>query len=319
MYLLKSKIVRDSAGPGRTQAIWKAYISNKYLLLLLYPGLIWYGLFHYAPIYGIQLAFKDFRALEGIMGSPWVGLKYFRYMFNSSPEMLQVFKNTVIISFYHILFGFPAPIMLALLLNEIRSAAFKRVAQTISYLPHFLSWVVMGGLLIMILSPSTGIVNHILQWFGIEPIYFLASEDYFRSTLVISAIWKEIGWSSIIYLAALASVDPHQYEAAVMDGANRWKQTIHVTLPAILPVISIMFILRIGSILDAGFDQILNLYNPAVLGVGDIIDTYVYRVGLTQLDYGLPTAVNLFKNVIAFALVLLTSYFIKKSGEEGLV
>ncbi|MBD2847515.1 sugar ABC transporter permease [Paenibacillus sp. IB182496] len=289
------------------------------MILLLLPGLIWYGVFFYAPLYGIQLAFKDFRIMDGITGSPWIGLDNFRTIFRASSDFSTILKNTVLISFYHILFGFPAPIILALLFNEIRFKVFKRITQTISYLPHFLSWVVLSGLLITILSPSSGIVNELIKALGFEPIYFLGDQRYFRFTLVISAIWKEVGWGTIIYLAALASVNPHLYEAAVVDGAGRWKQTWHITLPMIMPTIAIMFILRIGGILDAGFDQILNLYNPVVYEVADIIDTYIYRVGIGQLQYGITTAIGLFKNAIAITLVLGTNYIVKKLGQEGLI
>ena len=286
---------------------------------MLAPVLAWYGIFEYGPLYGIQLAFKDFAIMKGISGSPWVGWKHFHYLFTASPDFARIFRNTVVISFYHIVFGFPAPIILALLLNEVRLARFKRVVQSISYLPHFLSWVILSGLLTAILSPTTGAVNVALQWLGFDPIYFMADPRYFRFTLVASNIWKEVGWGSIIYLAALAGIDPSLYEAAVMDGASRWKQTLYITLPQMLPVISIMFILRIGSVMNAGFDQIINMYNPAVYSVADIIDTYVYRIGLGQLQYSLTTAVGVFKNVIAFLLVLLTNYLVKKSGQEGLI
>lgn len=298
--------------------IGRDYAKNKYLLLLLFPVLIWYGIFAYGPMYGVQLAFKDFYIKEGIWGSPWVGLKHFEYLFTASPQFPQIMKNTIIISFYQIIFGFPAPIILALLFNEIRASFFKKVAQTISYLPHFLSWIVLGGILVTLLSPSSGVVNHILGMFGFEPIYFLGSEKYFRFTLVISSIWKEVGWGTIIYLAALSSIDSQMYEAAVIDGANRWKQTIYITLPALMPVIAILLILRVGNVLDAGFDQIFNLYSPAVYGVADILDTYVYRIGLQEFQFSLTTAVGLFKNVVGLMLVLTANYFIKKMGQEGL-
>lgn len=256
--------------------------------------------------------------MDGIGGSPWVGLKHFHTMFFVSNQFGTILKNTIIISFMHLIFGFPAPIILALLFNELRIQWFKRITQSISYLPHFLSWIVLAGLLGTLLSPSTGIVNYIIGFFGIDPIYFLGDPDYFRFSLVASGIWKEIGWGTIIYLAALASVDPHLYEAAVVDGANRWKQTLHITLPSLLPVICIMLLLRIGNIMDAGFDQILNLYNPAVYEVADILDTYVYRVGIGQFQYGLTTAVGLFKNVVGFMMILFANYVIKKLGQEGL-
>ncbi|MDQ0897842.1 MULTISPECIES: sugar ABC transporter permease [unclassified Paenibacillus] len=303
---------------SRLAHTWREYKKNKYLFLLLAPVLIWYAVFHYAPMYGIQLAFKDFYIIKGIWGSPWVGFKHFQYLFMMSPDFWKIMRNTVVISFYHIVFGFPAPIILALLLNEVRISVFKRIAQTISYLPHFLSWVVIGGIMITLLSPSTGVVNYIIQQLGFEPIYFLGSESSFRFTMVVSAIWKEIGWGTIIYLAALAGVDSQLYEAAVLDGANRWKQTIHITIPSILPVITILLILRVGGVLDAGFDQILTLYSPAVYGVADVLDTYVYRVGLQNFQFSLTAAVGLFKNVVAVVLVLTTNYIIKKMGQEGI-
>ncbi|MDQ0878950.1 putative aldouronate transport system permease protein [Paenibacillus sp. V4I3] len=297
---------------------WRLYKKNKYLFLLLAPVLIWYAIFHYGPMYGIQLAFKDFYMMKGIWGSPWVGFKHFHYLFAMSPDFWKIMRNTVVISFYHIAFGFPAPIILALLLNEVRISVFKKIAQTISYLPHFLSWVVIGGIMITLLSPSTGVVNYIIEQLGFKPIYFLGNESYFRFTLVASGIWKEIGWGTIIYLAALAGVDLQLYEAAVLDGANRWKQTVHITIPSILPVITILLILRVGGVLDAGFDQILTLYSPAVYDKADVLDTYVYRVGLQNFQFSLTAAVGLFKNVIAVVLVLMTNYIVKKMGQEGI-
>ena len=224
---------------SKLRATWIDYKRHKYLFFMLFPVLIWYVIFAYGPMYGIQLAFKDFYIREGIWGSPWVGLKHFEYLFTASPHFWMIMRNTIVISLYHIVFGFPAPILLALLFNEIRSGWFKRIAQSISYLPHFLSWIVIGGILLTILSPSTGVVNYILGLLGLDPIYFLGTEKYFRFTLVVSAIWKEIGWGTIIYLASLASIDSQMYEAAVIDGANRWKQTIYITIPSMLPVISI--------------------------------------------------------------------------------
>lgn len=302
----------------RVKQTGRDYLKNRYLLLLLFPVLVWYGIFAYGPMYGVQLAFKDFYIKEGIWGSPWVGLKHFEYLFTASPQFPQIMKNTIIISFYQIIFGFPAPIILALLFNEIRVSLFKKVAQTLSYLPHFLSWIVLGGILMTLLSPSSGVVNHILGVFGFESIYFLGSEKYFRFTLVVSSLWKEVGWGTIIYLAALSSIDSQMYEAAVIDGASRWKQTLYITLPALMPVIAILLILRVGNVLDAGFDQIFNLYSPAVYGVADILDTYVYRIGLQEFQFSLTTAVGLFKNVVGLMLVMTSNYFIKKMGQEGL-
>ncbi|UQZ87536.1 putative multiple-sugar transport system permease YteP [Paenibacillus konkukensis] len=298
---------------------YQRYQKHKYFYLMLVPLVVYYLIFEYGPLYGVQIAFKDYMLRQGIWGSPWVGWKHFEYMFTLSPDFYKILGNTVIISLYHIIFGFPAPIILALLLNELRLEVFKQVSQTISYLPHFLSWIVLGGMLITILSPTTGAVNIVLGWFGIEPIYFLGDPHYFRFTLVVSAIWKEIGWGTIIYLAALAGIDPYLYEAAKIDGANRWKQTVHITLPSIMHVVAILFIFKTGSILSAGFDQIFNLYNPAVYSVADILDTYVYRVGLTQLQYSFTTAVGLFKNIVAFSMVMMTNFIVKKMGQEGIL
>lgn len=308
---------RPKLAPGAKR--WHAYRKHKYFYLMLVPLVVYYGVFEYGPLYGVQIAFKDYMLRQGIWNSPWVGWKHFYFMFTLSPDFYNILKNTVIISFYHIIFGFPAPIVLALLFNELRLEIFKRVSQTISYLPHFMSWVVLGGMLITILSPTTGAVNIVLGWFGIEPIYFLGDPNYFRFTLVVSSIWKEVGWGTIIYLAALASIDPHLYEAARIDGASRWKQTLHITLPSIMYVIAILFIFKTGSILSAGFDQIFNLYNPAVYSVADILDTYVYRVGLQQLQYSFTTAVGLFKNIVAFSMVMMTNYIVKKMGQEGIL
>ncbi|MNH98514.1 putative multiple-sugar transport system permease YteP [compost metagenome] len=313
------KLSIDRKKPSIWRETWKDYKRYKYMFFLLLPALIWYLVFHYAPLYGVQLAFKDFIISKGINGSPWVGFKHFEAMINGAQDFHLIIRNTIVLSLLHILFGFPAPIVLALLLNEVRIEIVKRFLQTLSYLPHFLSWIIVAGFLITVLSPSSGVVNIILGWFGIEPIYFVGNASYFRFTLIASAIWKEIGWGAIIYLAALASIDTQMYEAAVMDGASRFKQLIYITLPSILPVISIMFILRIGSVLDAGFDQVLNLYTPATYSVSDILDTYVYRIGIEQMQFSFATAVGLSKNVIAFTLVMFTNYLIKRSGQQGLV
>ncbi|MBB6732326.1 ABC transporter permease [Cohnella zeiphila] len=296
----------------------RQYKKHRILLLLLVPALVWYGLFYYAPLYGIQLAFKDYRIIDGIAGSPWVGLEHFRRMFSGTNDFPEILRNTVIISLYHLLFGFPAPIALALLFQEIRFKRFRRIVQSVSYLPHFLSWVVLAGLITVFLSPSRGVVNYALQGIGLDPIYFLGEKAYFRFTLIASDVWKEVGWGTVVYLAAIAGIDPHLYEAARVDGAGRWKMIVRITLPGILPVIVILFILRVGHVLDGGFDQVLNLYNPAVYEVGDIIDTYVYRVGINQMQYGFTTAVGLFKNAVGFALLVTVNWIVKRLGQEGL-
>ncbi len=290
---------------------------NKAFLLMLIPGLIYYIVFCYMPMYGLVISFKDFKILDGIAASPWVGFKYYE-MALSNPEFWRVFKNTLIISGLKLLICFPMPIIFALLLNEVRILRFKKTVQTVSYLPHFLSWVVLAGVAQSLLSPSTGPINSLLVSMGIKPIYFLADKEWFRPMLVILSLWKEVGWSSIIYLAALSSVDTELYEAATLDGAGRLKQTLHITLPSIANVIVIMFIFAVGGIVNDDFDQIFNLYNPAVYSVGDVLSTYVYRVGLEGMQYSYSTAIGLFKNVIAFVLILTTNYISGKFSDYGL-
>ncbi|MEF3302570.1 ABC transporter permease [Paenibacillus sp. GYB003] len=291
-------------------------LANRYLYLMLVPALLYYGIFHYYPMYGAIIAFKEYSFSKGILGSPWVGLKNFDYLFGLD-KFWDVFRNTIVISLYRLAFGFPLPIAVALLLNEVRVRAFKRTVQTVIYLPHFISWVILGGLLINLLSTDGGVVNKIIQAFGGEPVGFLSSEDHFRGTLVWSMIWKEFGWNTIIYMAALAGVNPQLYEAAVMDGANRWRQIRHITLPCIRGTIVVLLLLRIGSMMEAGFEQIFVLYHPAVYSVSDIIDTYVYRIGLTEGRFSLAAAVGLFKSVINFALLVVANKLARMMGEQG--
>ena len=313
----KADVLDKPSLSKRMAELWHSVKVNKALLFMLIPGLIYYFVFCYAPMYGITIAFKDFKILEGINASPWAGLKYFKMAF-AEPEFWRVFKNTLILSGLKLLINFPAPIIFALLINEVRCLKFKKTVQTISYLPHFLSWVVLTGVVTNILSPSTGVINSILVKFGMQPIYFVADKNWFRPVLVLSSLWKEVGWRSIIYLAALSSVNSELYEAAMLDGANRFKQTIHVTLPSITNVIVIMLIFAVGGIVNDDFDQIYNLYNPAVYSVGDVLGTYVYRVGLEGMQYSYSTAIGLFKNVIAFALILMTNYLSGKFSDYGL-
>jgi len=268
-------------------------------------------------MYGLIISFKDFRILDGMMASPWVGFKHFKTVFGSD-DFWVVFKNTLVISGLKLIFNFPAPIIFALLLNEVKNMQFKKTVQTISYMPHFLSWVVLAGIVVNFLSPSTGPINMILKVLGAKPIYFVADRKWFREVLVLSAIWKEVGWGTIIYLAALSNINLELYEAAVLDGANRFKQTIYVTLPSISPVIIIMFIFAVGAIVNDDFDQIFNLYNPAVYSVGDVLSTYIYRMGLENMQYSFSTAVGLFKNTISFTLIIITNYLSKRYSDYGL-
>jgi len=275
---------------------WDLYIA-------LIPGIAFLLLFKYTPMYGIIIAFKDFNIFDGMAASPWVGWKNFDHLF-SSDSFLHVFRNTLIISVYKIVFLFPLPIIIAILLNELRKMWFKRVVQTVIYLPHFLSWVIISGLFIDLLSTNGGIVNKMIVGLGGEPVRFFLDSDIFRTVLVSTAGWKETGWSTIVYLAALAGIDPGLYEAAKIDGASRWKQVIHITLPGMMPIILLMFILRLGYALEAGTEQILVMYNPSVYNVADVIGSYVYRVGLGEQNYSFSTAVGVFESVVAFVLII---------------
>ncbi len=281
------------------------------LHIMLLPGVILSVLFHYIPIGGIVIAFQKFVPSRGIFNSKWIGLDNFHYLFNL-PNFTSVLWNTVFIAVMKIIAGLIVPIVVALLLNEVISNSFKRTIQTIIYFPYFLSWVILGGILIDILSPSNGIVNQALGFFGIDPIFFLGNEKWFPFTLVLSNTWKEFGYSTIVYLAALTAIDLHLYEAAIVDGANRWKQTLHVTLPGIMPIVTLMAVLSLGNVLNAGFDQVFNLYSPMVYSTGDILDTMVYRIGLIDAQYGVATAVGLFKSVIALGLITLSNFLAGK-------
>ncbi|BBI32873.1 ABC transporter permease [Cohnella abietis] len=283
----------------------KRFTKEWPLHLLLIPGVLIAFVFSYVPMAGISIAFERFIPTRGIFNSPWVGWNNFKLMMDY-PGIDRIMLNTIYIAVMKIIGGLLVPITVAILLNEIRKEVFKRTVQTLVYLPHFLSWVLLGGILIDILSPSSGIINQFLGWFGIKPIFFLGSNSWFPYTLVISDVWKEFGFSTIVYLAALTSINPSLYEASEMDGAGRWKQTWHVTLPGMLPIIVLMATLSVGNILNAGFEQIFNLYGPAVYESGDILDTFVYRMGFEQVHYGLATAVGLLKSVVSLVLLSMS-------------
>ncbi|MBB6730806.1 ABC transporter permease [Cohnella zeiphila] len=270
--------------------------------LMILPGLAFVLIFSYGPMAGLVMAFQNYKPTKGILGSEWVGLDNYVTVFQY-PDTKQMIYNTVFIAVMKIVAGLVVPITAALLLNEVRRRGIKRSIQTMIYLPHFLSWVILGGILIEILSPSTGIVNSFLSSLGIEPIYFLGDNRWFPYVLVISDVWKEFGFATIVYLAALTGINPSLYEAAVVDGASRWKQTLHITLPGIRPIIVLLAVLSLGNILNAGFDQVFNLYSPQVYQSGDIIDTFVYRMGLANAQYSFATAIGLFKSAISFVLI----------------
>ncbi|MCP1308037.1 ABC transporter permease [Paenibacillus tyrfis] len=296
----------------------KRFIKQLDIQLMVLPALVFIFVFSYIPMYGVLTAFQDYSVFKGFLGSPWVGFKHFEAFFNS-PEYWKVIRNTIIISSLKIMIGFPAPIILALMLNEVKNMTFKRVIQTISYLPHFLSWVIVSGFVASLLSTDNGSLNLLLLGVNLidEPINFLSLPEYFWTILVTTGVWKEIGFSSIVYLAAIAGVDQHLYEAAAIDGAGRLKQIFLITLPSIMPVIVIFLILAIGNLLNAGFDDILLLgSNPALRDVADVIDTYVYRVGIQNSRFSYATAVGLLKAVISVGMLAGANYIARKSGNS---
>lgn len=292
-------------------------IYYKSFYIMLFSGIVYFIIFKYLPMWGVAIAFKDFYPFRGFSGSEWVGLKHFVKLFNS-PDFYNILRNTILISLYKLLMGFPAPIILALLLNELYNMTFKRIIQTIAYLPHFVSWVILGGIMTLILSPSSGVVNYVIEALGGKPIYFLASTEWFRSVLVASDIWKHAGWGTIIYLAAIAGINMEQYEAAIVDGANRFKQMWHITVPSIRSIIVVLLILRLGHIMDVGFAQIFILYNPAVYDVGDVLETFVYRCGIAHGNFSFATAVGLFKSVVGLILLVVADRVAKLVGESGI-
>ena len=294
-------------------ALWK----HRYLYLLILPGIAFYLLFDYAPLYGVTLAFKKFMYNKGISGSPWVGLANFQYILKDS-GFWNAFRNTIIISFGKLVIGFPAPIILALLLNELRREVVKRTFQSILYLPHFFSWVIVAGLVFNLLSSTSGAISRLIVQLGGEPLRVLGNPAAFRPLVYATAVWKGAGWGTIIYLAAIAGINPELYESAYIDGAGRWQRMRFITLPSLAYAVFILLILDIGYLMEAGFDQIFNLYNPPTYPVGDIIDTYVYRIGVVMARYDRSTAIGLFKSVINCALLLSTNRVVKALGYEGL-
>ena len=293
-----------------------SFTKNKDLYIIAFIGLVYTAIFKYLPMYGIIIAFQDFNIFDGILKSEWVGLENFKNLFND-PEFYNVFKNTIIISLYKIIILFPLPVVVAILLNEVKNKLFQKTVQTVIYLPHFLSWIVVAGIFSNVLS-SGGCINSLIEAMGFEKIPFMMSNKWFRTVLVSSSGWKETGWSAIIYIAAISGVDQQLYEAAKIDGAGRLQRIIHVTLPGISSTIILMFVLRIGSILEVGTEQVLTMYNPTVYESGDVIGTYVYRMGLGKLMYSYTTAVGLFNSVVGFILVVIGNYLSKKISEKSI-
>jgi putative aldouronate transport system permease protein len=296
---------------------WIEMKKMKTLYIMLAIPMVMLFIFHYIPMYGILIAFKNFSPGLGIWDSPWNNFEHFKRLFEDF-LFLRALQNTVVISLLKLIIVFPAPIIFAILLNEVKNERFKKVSQSISYLPHFMSWVILSAMVIEVFSPQRGIINFFITLVGGDPINFMSDKASFIPILILTDMWKEVGWGAIIYLASIASIDPQLYEAAEMDGAGRFHKMIHVTLPSIMPMVIILFILRLGSVLNAGFDQILNLYNPLVYEVADIIDTYVYRSGLEQFQFDYATAVGLFKNVVGIILILSANAIIRRKSEHGI-
>ncbi|MDR0405812.1 MAG: ABC transporter permease subunit [Clostridiales bacterium] len=311
-----AKTARAYAGGGFGKRAAKDFKRNYSLYLIALPVLLFYILFAYKPMYGVWIAFTRFNPAQGIVGSPWVGLANFTSFFRSH-YFARLMKNTLFISAASILFSIPSAVLLALLINEVKSKAFAKTVQTITYMPHFISLVVVCGIVADFVSLD-GLVNKILALFGAEAVSFLQMPEYFVPIYIISDLWQEVGWSSIIYLAAIVGIDAELYEAATIDGAGRVRQVLHITLPGILPTVVIMLLLRLGAIMNVGFEKIILLYNPMIYDTSDVISTYVYRAGLENFDFGLSAAVGLFNSVINFALILISNTLCRKLNETSL-
>lgn len=292
--------------------LWK----NKLLYLMAIPGLLYFVLFKYVPMYGLVISLQDFKPYLGIGGSEWVGFKHFERLF-TEPDFMMILTNTLVLFVMNLLFFFPIPIILALMLNEIRIAVFKRTVQTLIYIPHFMSWVIIVSISYVMLTMDGGIINELIVVFGGEKINFLLSSEWFRPMYILQVIWREAGWGTIIYLAAIAAIDPGLYEAARIDGAGRFRQIWHITLPAIRSVIIVLLILKIGDVLELGFEHVYLLLNSMNRGVGEIIDTYVYTAALQQGQFSYSTAIGFFKSFIGLILVIAANWLAKCMGEDG--
>ena len=301
----------------RKRGLLRDIVRDKYLYLMLLPGVLYFIVFKYIPMFGLVMAFQDYKPFLGFIDSPWVGFKHFERFF-SELQFWMLFRNTALLALYSLVFYFPLPILLALMLNEVRHEAYKRTIQTFVYVPHFVSWVVVVGIFYLLFTTEGGLVNELIYRLTGSKISFLLAPEWFRPMIIFQQIWKEVGWGTIIFLAALAGVDPQLYEAARIDGANRWRQIWHITLPAIRSTIVILLILRLGNFLDSGFEQIFLMLTPTNREVGEVFDTYVYVKGLTQLQYSYSAAVGMFKSVVGLILVVGANWLAKRFGEEGI-
>ena len=311
-----ASLQREPAPYIRTSELKKRVWRNKWLYVMLLPGILYFLIFKYWPMYGLIISFQNYKPFKGILGSEWVGFAHFQRLF-TEPDFFQILTNTLMLFAMNLVFYFPVPIILALMLNEVRNSFFKRFFQTLVYIPHFMSWVIIVSITYVMLTMDGGIINEVLVMFGFEKINFLLSPEWFRPTYILQVIWREAGWGTIIYLAAIASIDPQQYEAARMDGAGHFRQIWHITLPAIRGVIIILLILKIGHVLDLGFEHVYLMLNSMNRGVAEIIDTYVYTAGLQQGQFSYSTAIGFFKSLIGLVLVMLVNKLADKMGEDG--
>ncbi|MEF2247147.1 ABC transporter permease [Paenibacillus sp. IITD108] len=298
-------------------SLLKKVNKTKYLWLMFLPCLLYFIIFRYAPMFGLVITFKNYNLFKGVFASEWVSFKYY-ITFIQNPDFFILMKNTFLLGLYKLVFGFPAPIILAILLNEMRLQVFKRFVQTVSYLPHFISNVIVASMVIMFLSPSGGMINQMIQKLGFEPINFMMEPGMFRGIYVLSEIWQHLGWETIIYLAALTAIAPDLYEAASIDGANRWRKIWHVTLPGIAPAIVIIFILNVGKVLEIGFEKVFLMYNPAIYSTADIISTYVYRTGLIGGNFSYAAAIDLFMGIISLFFIVMANTISRRISENSL-
>jgi len=310
------KKLQSARSPKSSSELKRRLWKNKLLYIMILPGLLYFVVFKYLPMYGLIISFQNYKPYKGISGSDWVGFEHFKRLF-TEPDFLNILTNTLILFGMNLLFFFPIPIVLALMLNEVRSSAFKRTIQTMVYIPHFMSWVIIVSISYVMLTMDGGIINELVSMLGMNKINFLLSPEWFRPTYIMQVIWREAGWGTIIYLAAIASIDPTQYEAARIDGAGRLRQVWHITLPAIRSVIIILLILKIGDVLELGFEHVYLLLNSMNRSVAEIIDTYVYTAGLQQGQFSYSAAVGFFKSFIGLVLVMLANKLAKKMGEDG--
>jgi putative aldouronate transport system permease protein len=295
--------------------------KDKWLYMISLPGILFFLIFDYGPMYGIVVAFKQYNIYKGVFGSEWVGLDNFQTLFNMS-GFRRALVNTIILGTLQLLFVFPAPIILSLLINEVKNVAYKKLVQTSVYLPHFVSWIVIGSIMYVILSPNTGVVKELATWFGHEGavVNLMANTEYFRQVLIASSIWKEAGFGTVLYLATIVTIDPHLYEAAEVDGAKKWRQIWHITLPGLRTTIVILLIFQVGRFLNVGLEQVYALYNPVVYEVSEILDTFLYKLAFDNAKYDLATASGLFKSIVGLLLVITTNYIAKKiDRDSGLV